>query len=367
MERALIQQINGAIDHKFLQALRSPATGRINKTIPDIFEYLFTNFGNVSPDELSELKDEAQKMAFDVKEPVDTVFTTVDNIADIAKIAKSPLTEQQKIDMGYIILKKAKPFQSSLLKWDIKPATAKSWDNFKNFFRQVQVALHKTGGLTVQDGINHSELVNMVSEGVRQAMVERGPDLDEIAFNMQEENNMQQQLSEMKEMMEQLRQENVALQVAGTQNNRQPMQNLTNQQPFFNTPNPHYGTPQYNPGYQGYWYNQNINNNRGSGNGNGRWRRGNNNRNNNNNRWNKNRWNNNGDNRNNFNHNNNGDNRNNFNHNNNGDNRNNFNHYCWSHGLCSHPSAKCRTPMNGHQPNDTFENRMGGSARNICS
>ena len=39
--------------------------------------------------------------------------------------------------------------------------------------------------------------------------------------------------------------------------------------------------------------------------------------------------------------------------------------YCWTHGLCSHNSAQCRTPADGHMVNATFENRMGGSSKNI--
>ena len=49
-------------------------------------------------------------MTFNVKEPVDTLFTAVDKIAKIVRIANSPLSDQQKIDMGYIILKKCKTF-----------------------------------------------------------------------------------------------------------------------------------------------------------------------------------------------------------------------------------------------------------------
>ena len=74
---------------------------------------------------MSDLKDETQKMTFNVKEPVDTVFTAVDRVAEIAQITKSPISNQQKIDMGYVFLKKSKPFQSSLLRWDIRPAEEK--------------------------------------------------------------------------------------------------------------------------------------------------------------------------------------------------------------------------------------------------
>ena len=104
-----------------MKALQSPITRKIDKTIPQIFAHLYNNYGNVNSDELLDLKDETPTLTFNVKEPVDTVFTAVNKVAKIALIANSPLSDQQKIDMGYIILKKAKPFQSSLLKWDIRP------------------------------------------------------------------------------------------------------------------------------------------------------------------------------------------------------------------------------------------------------
>ena len=107
-------------------------------------------------------------MSFDVKEPVDTVFTANDKVADIARISKSQLLDQQKWTWDILYLKKAKPFQSSLLKWDIKPTNEKkTWNKFKIFFCQVQVVLCESGNLNVEDIINHSALVNMVSEGAK--------------------------------------------------------------------------------------------------------------------------------------------------------------------------------------------------------
>jgi len=35
-------------------------------------------------------------------------------------------------------------------------------------------------------------------------------------------------------------------------------------------------------------------------------------------------------------------------------------HYCWSHGLCDHPSDKCPNKASGHQDKATLDNRMGG-------
>jgi hypothetical protein len=39
--------------------------------------------------------------------------------------------------------------------------------------------------------------------------------------------------------------------------------------------------------------------------------------------------------------------------------------YCWTHGSCAHSSKDCRSPKEGHQPNATFHNKMGGSTKNI--
>ena len=61
VERTLIQQLISAIEPIFLQALQNPVTGQINRSIPKIFDYFYSNFGNVIPDELSDLKTARRK------------------------------------------------------------------------------------------------------------------------------------------------------------------------------------------------------------------------------------------------------------------------------------------------------------------
>ena len=39
--------------------------------------------------------------------------------------------------------------------------------------------------------------------------------------------------------------------------------------------------------------------------------------------------------------------------------------YCWTHGACGHTREECRTRADGHQMTATFQNRMGGSTRNV--
>ena len=67
-------------------------------------------------------------------------------------------------------------------------------------FCDVQIALRKTGDLTIDDGINHTEIVNMVSEGVRVALEDH--DNNKQANNTEETKNLRIQLKEMKELIE---------------------------------------------------------------------------------------------------------------------------------------------------------------------
>ena len=150
----------------------------------------------------------------------------------------------------------------------------RNWNEFKIFFRSVQLALRKDGSLTVEDRINHSELSNMVSQGVKEAIVGSSPPQFKTANNIQDENSLQEQLNEIKAMMAQLTSENHALQASKSNLQQQqsqppPLSNVTNHQPFYPVPNPYFGPPTYNPNYQGFHYNQ-----RGRGYGRGRFQRG---------------------------------------------------------------------------------------------
>ena len=98
------------------------------------------------------------------------------------------------------------PHGSTLKKWNKCDPAHKTWNNFKTTFRLAQRNLCKNDQLTAQNTMNHTELTNIVSEVVKQAMK------TEIA-NIVNENDhtLQAQISEMKDMMEQLKINNKAL------------------------------------------------------------------------------------------------------------------------------------------------------------
>ena len=70
VERALIQQIVGAIDPKYLRALRNSATQQINKTIPEIFTHLFETYGDITTEDLASFRKRLEDLRFTANKPV---------------------------------------------------------------------------------------------------------------------------------------------------------------------------------------------------------------------------------------------------------------------------------------------------------
>lgn len=330
VERTIIQQIVAALDAKYLKALRDSVTNKITRTIPEIIEHLFNAYGHVTPTELYELKQKVETMHFSPAEPVDTLITEIDDLADIADLAGSSLTDRQRVDVGYIVLQRSKPFKNSLRDWNALPADERTYANFKTHFRNAQIALRKTGEITVDEGLNHTEVVNMVTEGVRAAFAENTTAHEESKND--EAIELRKQIDEMRTLIEQM---NATQQPTQQQTSRDQFH--TAQIPFYQAPYNHqpymYPNTMYNQNgfqFQHDWNNNYNNNNnyrggrsgRGGGRGRGRGGRG-------------------------------------------GRGGRRERKYCWTHGLGTHNGRECQTPMQGHHPEATLENRMGGNTKGI--
>ena len=124
-----------------------------------------------------QIETKGQNNDFSPKEPVDALITEIDDLTDIADIAGSPITDCQHIDIGYIVLQPCKAFKNSLGNWNALPAANCTYANFKNHFREAQIALCKTGKITVDKGLNHTAVVDMVTEGVHVAFAENGAEI----------------------------------------------------------------------------------------------------------------------------------------------------------------------------------------------
>ena len=169
VERTLIQQIVSAVEPKYLCALRTPGTNKLNHTVPEIFTHLFDTYGDVTPSELCELQARVESLAFPPSEPVDSIFSEIDDLAAISEIAKAPMTPNQKINMAYILFTKQHVYKSALRKWDEQLDNHQNWSNFKEHMRFSYKALKRTGALTVQEALDRDDVMNLVNTGISNA------------------------------------------------------------------------------------------------------------------------------------------------------------------------------------------------------
>ena len=180
VERTLIQQIVSAVEPKYLRALRTPGTNKLNHTVPEIFTHLFDTYGDVTPSELRELQARVESLTFPPSEPVDSIFSEIDDLAAIAEIARAPMTPTQKINMAYILFSKQHVYKSALRKWDEQLADHQNWPNFKEHLRFAYKALKCTGALTVQYTIDRDDVMNLVTTGISHAFQSLQDDLNTV-------------------------------------------------------------------------------------------------------------------------------------------------------------------------------------------
>ena len=86
----------------------------------------------------------SKKRTYPLTEPVDSIFAEIDDLANLARLAKSPLTKQQQIHFEYLILQHLHPYGSTLTRWNERDAIDKTWNNFKKVFRTAKKNLQKT-------------------------------------------------------------------------------------------------------------------------------------------------------------------------------------------------------------------------------
>ena len=324
VERAIIQQIVGAIEPKYLRALRDINTNKITKTIPEIFKYLFDTYGDVSPRELQQLRNQVENIVFDPSEPVDTIFSEIEDLDTIAQIAENPLSERQKIEMAYLILQNSKKFTNGLKKWDKRPLDNKTWEMFMEFFRREQKDLRKCGELTVGDTLNKEDFVNLLREGIQdgveKALASREPEAqesrdDDNIINDDEKSLLMNKIEQMNATIAKLQTEKQMWNQPQMQMHPMWMNSMFNPM-MMNTIGGQGANRQQN-----YNNNNNSNNNRNSNRRNGRRRHP-------------------------------------------GKRFDFYNRYCWSCGGCDHWGRNCNDKKPGHVDNASFRNKQGGSVDN---
>ena len=211
VENAIRQQIVKAVPDGYLTALRNRQTNTIDGSIPVIMDYLFSNHGRVTPAMLHAEEKEVKEMFYDPAHPIDVIFNKVEDLSDLSAAARADFTEQQLINIAYVIITKTGKYQHYIREWSRLQPAQQSWANFKTQFRQAHQELKESGDLEVRESqFQSANIVQEVIDGVQSVLQapennEPPPEiLHHMANNAANTQLMPQLINQMAQLMQQM-------------------------------------------------------------------------------------------------------------------------------------------------------------------
>jgi hypothetical protein len=138
IERTIIQQINTTVDPDCLADLIDDETGLLEGPVNLIMRQLFETYGAITPQTLTSAKTALEATTQNHTKPSTTMFTAINEYANMAEAAKAAETPTQLINIGLIIITRSSIFSSDIRKWNSKEDTKKTWPAFKSHFKEAQ-------------------------------------------------------------------------------------------------------------------------------------------------------------------------------------------------------------------------------------
>ena len=138
IEKTILNQIQEALDESVLMPLLHDDTGIIKSTIPDVFQYLFDTYGNITDQMIHDERATLLQHQYVHDEPVANIFSKIHKYTTLAEAHGTPETDPQLISIGKTILSNARIFADAIEKWNDKPNADKTWENFKKHFTAAQ-------------------------------------------------------------------------------------------------------------------------------------------------------------------------------------------------------------------------------------
>ena len=115
IKKALIKQIVASIDKVYLEELRDETTNTINKTIPEILTYLFTNFADVTSDDINKEEEKVINHFWNLSDPPVSFYTLIEDLQRLSTAAKIPRTNEQMVSYGINIIQKTGDLETALM------------------------------------------------------------------------------------------------------------------------------------------------------------------------------------------------------------------------------------------------------------
>jgi hypothetical protein len=133
---ALKQQLISAISNIYIRTLQDRHTGFANVSTRELIEHLLRAYGNITPTDLAE-NDTRFKTAYDPSEPIETLYSQLEDAMDYADAGDNAYTANQVVSNAYTLVFNTGMFPEACRDWRKLPAIDKTWATFKIDFAEA--------------------------------------------------------------------------------------------------------------------------------------------------------------------------------------------------------------------------------------
>jgi hypothetical protein len=141
IERTLFNQIIEALGPETMAPVTNNTTGIVEVTLPALFEYLFTTYGNVTASSIAIARANAANQVYIHSQPLAIIFANYRKFKDMSTAFGTHESDAHLINMATPMLQKAQIFNMDLRFWNRFPPHEKTWANFQTHFIDAQAEL----------------------------------------------------------------------------------------------------------------------------------------------------------------------------------------------------------------------------------
>ena len=172
VDKSLKQQIVQAVEPKYLDAVRNRVSDTITIPVHAVMEHLFNTYGEITPETFQQKEQELKATVFDPNiDSIDTLYKSISDLVDLSGHAGIPMTPEQSTSIAYVILWRSSVLKDYLKSWNATPIANKTWDAFKDHFRDGIKEYKSLKGPAVKDSIfqqqHHANFVQHLRDDVK--------------------------------------------------------------------------------------------------------------------------------------------------------------------------------------------------------
>ena len=122
-------------------------------------KFLHKNYGHITLQQLDDKTTTAKSIIYDPAQPIEINFNVINDLVEYARAAEEKLTQSQTINLALVILDRQRIFKDDIRAWKHTNQAYKTWDNFKQDFREAHLELIETGGTIDELGFHNANAI----------------------------------------------------------------------------------------------------------------------------------------------------------------------------------------------------------------